>query len=144
MWISSYMDYHINCILIQDNFWVERQIQKPGGRNKAKKWYLDSPTYSLTRAHQTILRERNNYCQMVYLNLQVSLVFISMVPRSRHIYESKKSWCKRISVKAEWNFTVRSAWSIYLNKGHITKVTASIIGFQILPMNIGKSRSEKT
>lgn len=24
MWISSYMDYDINCILVQDNFWIER------------------------------------------------------------------------------------------------------------------------
>lgn len=39
MWISSHMDYHINRILIQDNFWVERQIQKSSGRNKNIKFH---------------------------------------------------------------------------------------------------------
>lgn len=73
MWISSNMDYHINCILIQDNFGVERQIQKSGRKKNEKKSYLVQSTHTLKTAYLKALKI-NSHCQMICLSLQVSFV----------------------------------------------------------------------
>lgn len=154
------MNYHINCILIQDNFWVERQIQKSGRRKKEKKILFSSVnTYS---NNSTSKNSEKKIASAKWFKSPSK--FCGLFLKTRHVCESEESLVlvlnagtskgsiiggmQNISVKAEWNLSCIFLWNQWDQTGQYiykksmpTKKKKIIIRFHTLLMNIRQFRN---